>query len=88
MTSIKGRLDQGILIECDVEFFKLNKGQVPLCCCEIRLADPKTFEKLKEPLYKCDQLKQGIPMSEFRPFCLKCQDYIKRKLGERNDITL
>lgn len=82
MTSLRGRLDQGILMKADIEFFKQNKGSVPLCCCEIRFREPLTYLKLKEPLFKCDQCAVRLPMSTFRPFCLKCQEYIEKKLKE------
>lgn len=86
MTSIRKRLDEGFLEEGDIEFFWREKGNVPLCCCEIRFADPKTYERLPEPLYKCDILQVRIPYSQFRKLCLECQAYIEKQLKERKKI--
>ncbi len=82
MASIRKRLDDRMLMRSDVEFFREAKGSVPLCCCQIRFRDPITGEKLRENLYTCDQLKELIPYSAFKTFCLECQEYISKKLEE------
>lgn len=82
MSSIRRRLDEGWIMEEDIEFFKQNKGAVPLCCCCAHFSDPITYKRYPEPLYECDQMTKPLPLSEFRPFCLKCQEYIESKLKE------
>lgn len=85
MSSLRKRLDKEGLTKGMIDFFKWNKGIVPMCCCDIRYSDPKTYERLPESLYKCDQTLKEMPLSEFKPFCLKCQEYIAKKIEEMDD---
>lgn len=84
MTSVKGKLKTNSLTPADIKYFWDNKGSVPLCCIHIEFAHPRTQKRYKEPLYKCDQLKKGIPYAKFEKFCLKCQREIEEAL-ERSD---
>jgi len=82
MASIRKRLDEGYLMDCDIEYFFLNKGRVPLCCFLLRISDPVTFKKYDEPRYQCDQLKNAVTFKAFKHFCLQCQKHIAEKIGE------
>ena len=56
-----------------VEYFIKNKGQVPLCCFDVKKSDSRL-------LITCGWLKEWLDFEDFRVKCLKCQEEISEKL--------
>lgn len=58
------------------DFFRMNRGKVPLCCFE-------TKRENSEWLITCSWLKEWYNYSDFKKKCLKCQEEIQKILGEK-----
>jgi len=82
MSSLRKRLNERELTEAELKFFREQRGNIPLCCCEWNFINPVTGFRYPEPLLKCDQMETAVPQSIFKVLCLKCQDEMAKKLGE------
>lgn len=77
MTTIREHLEQGTLKGAILSFYKMYKGNTPLCCYENRLVNG-------EWLITCTWLHELMIFEDFRKKCLECQEEIERRLNAKD----
>jgi hypothetical protein len=70
MTTVREYLELGIINQQIIQYWKTNKGNIPLCC----------FSRDQNGNYTCTYLQKYHPPETFKHLCRKCQSEISKIL--------